>query len=78
MAKNGKNGFMSNDAYNQSSNKEETPDGVPYFSYDEMLANHNKQEDMIETVNSESGAGINGGPAPGEPNPTGLGGKNGR
>jgi hypothetical protein len=66
MAKNGKNGFLSDDAYNQSSNKTEEPDGVAYFSYDEVLANHNKSENMISTVNSESGEGIMGHEAVGE------------
>jgi hypothetical protein len=69
MAKNGKNGFLSSDAYNQSSNKTEDPDGVAYFEWEEILANHNRSEDMIETVNSESGAGIMGGAAPGDPDP---------
>jgi len=67
MAKNGKNGFLSNSAYNQSSNKTEEPDGIAYFTWDEILADHNRTEDMISTVNSESGDGIMGGPAPGDP-----------
>jgi hypothetical protein len=45
-----------------------TPDGSPYFGYDEVHAMHGKSgEDCCATPNSEAMEGVTGGPAPGEP-----------
>lgn len=73
MAKNGgTSGYP--DPYNETNSGEE-PDGKLYGSYNEMIANHLQSADMTSTPNSRSGGAMMGGPAPGEPNPAGMGGK---
>jgi len=43
-----------------------------YYDYDQVFAVHLQSADMESTSNSESGSGIMGSPAPGEPNPAGM------
>ena len=52
----------------------DSPDSELYASYGQVMKGHLSQDgaSMVGTANSESGAGIMGGPAPGEPNPVGT------
>ena len=43
-----------------------------YYDWDQVFAVHLQSADMASTPNSESGSGIMGSPAPGEPNPAGM------
>lgn len=62
------------DPYNETgSGGPESPDCMKlYFDWDEVFAEHLTSSDMESSPNSESGSGIMGGPAPGEPNPAGM------
>jgi len=76
MAKNGGYGYPN--SYNETGGGDaNTPDVSGkdmYFSYEEVQAMHLSQTGpMDETANSKSGRGVMGGPAPGEPNPAGMG-----
>ena len=70
MAKKSSDGkFMSDSAYIETG-KDDTPEQKnPYFSYDEVLANHGSDQgaDMTGSVNSRSGEGIMGHGVKGEP-----------
>jgi hypothetical protein len=62
------------DAYNETdSSGPEVPDStISYYTWDEVMNVHLQSADMESTSNSESGSGIMGSPAPGEPNPAGM------
>jgi hypothetical protein len=60
------------DAYNETDSGEQPDQMNLYFDLDEVMAVHLQSADMESTPNSESGAGIMGSPAPGEPNPAGM------
>lgn len=71
-------GKMFHNPYNEVANKDpNSPDDSGagnYVSYDEVIAAQLSQDDasLVGTPNSDSGHGIMGGPAPGEPNPAGM------
>lgn len=75
MAKDKKSGGMLQPTpYNESPGDPATGNlsgGGIYHSYDEVLSAHLSQEgaDLVSTPNMDSGAGIMGGPASGEPQP---------
>ena len=74
MAK-GKGPFIGT-PYNQTEGDADKPDDSGagnYVSYDEVMSMHLSEDgaDLDSSDNSESGHGIMGGPAPGEPNPSG-------
>lgn len=77
MAKH-KSGKMFHNPYNEvASHDPNSPDesgAGNYVSYDEVMSAQLTQDDasLVGTPNSDSGHGIMGGPAPGEPNPAGA------
>jgi hypothetical protein len=60
------------DAYNETDTGEQPDQMNLYYDYDEVMGVHLSSADMQSTPNSESGTGIMGSPAPGEPNPAGM------
>jgi hypothetical protein len=57
---------------NETDSGEQPDTNNLYYDLEEVMANHLQSADMESTSNSESGAGIMGSPAPGEPNPAGM------
>lgn len=72
-----KGGMLQPTPYNESPGDPETGNlsgaGI-YVSYDEVMSAHLSSDDasLVSTPNMDSIEGINGGPAPGEPNPAGM------
>lgn len=54
------------------------PEGSLYDDYQGVIQRHGSPAHCKETPNSRSGGGIMGGPAPGEPNPSGSKGTAGK
>lgn len=81
MADKKNSGYIHGNAFNETTGGsgpedfDESGAGV-YHSYDEVLSAHLSQDgaDLVASPNMNSGAGIMGGPAPGEPNPVGYSG----
>jgi hypothetical protein len=73
MAKNNGRSYGYPNPFNEVGNTDpNTPDvtgkGLYYDGYDEVMGMHLQQTGpMVSTPNSESGRGVMGGPAPGEP-----------
>lgn len=74
MAKDKKGGMLQKTPYNETSGGAGPQDydesgGGLYGSWDEVMSAHLSMADgdLMETPNTESGFGINGGPAAGEP-----------
>ena len=78
MAMKNKNGGMLQPTpYNEAPGEADTPNisgGGLYGSWDEVLKDHLSMDsaDLTTSPNMDSGAGIDGGPASGEPNPYGF------
>lgn len=70
-------GMLQPTPYNESPGDPESPNisgGGIYVTYDEVMSAHLGTEgaSLVSTPNMDSIDGINGGPAPGEPNPAGM------
>lgn len=79
MADKKKGGMLAPNPYNETSGGSGPEDfdvsgGGSYGSYDEVMSAHLSMDsaDLDSTPNMDSGAGIFGGPASGEPNPAGM------
>ena len=82
MAKAKDSGLMYPNPFNETgSGGPESPDvngDMMYGSYDRMMKHHLMEGDIFESSNSKASHDVYGGPAAGEPNPAGMGGKGGK
>ena len=68
-----------NEVSNKDPNKPDISGADMYYSYDEVMKVHLQESgEMVSTPNSEASHDVYGGPASGEPNPGGWGGKGGK
>jgi len=81
MADKKNGGMIHGNVYNETTGGSGPQDadlsgGGVYGDYPEVHAAHLSQggADLLDSPNMRSGGGINGGPAPGEPNPAGFSG----
>jgi hypothetical protein len=67
-----KKGLRYTNPSNETDAGEQADTTQSYYDWDQVFAVHLQSADLESTSNSESGAGIMGSPAPGEPNPAGM------